>query len=91
VNSSRAGPALRAVRDPSREPPPHNLEAEEAVLGALLLDRERARAEMGELADQLAAEDFYRPAHRTVFTAIEDLAARGDPVDPVTLADKLRR
>lgn len=68
--------------------PPHNIEAEMSVLGAMLLgDRgaiERATA-------LVAAEDFYRPAHGEVFDAMWTLNGRDEPVDPVTLKDELLR
>src|SRR6266508_696619 len=82
---------LRSVPSPDAQPPPHSIEAEEAVLGALIINRAHARAAMGELADQLSAEDFYRPAHRTVFITVEDLAVRGVPIDEVTLVEELRQ
>ena len=68
--------------------PPHNLSAEESVLGALLLSRDAvgAVAEMG-----LNVNDFYRPAHQHVYDAIRGLTATGNPVDAVTVADELRR
>ncbi len=66
---------------------PHNLEAEESVLGAMLLSREAIAAAV----EKLSADDFYRPAHGHVFDAIVDLYAKGEPADPVTVADELRR
>lgn len=65
--------------------PPHSLEAEVSVLGACLLSRSAAI----EVSEFLAAEDFYRSAHRTVYEGIQELMARGEPVDPVTLLDHL--
>jgi replicative DNA helicase len=68
--------------------PPHNIEAEESVLGALLLSREAigAVSEMG-----LNPSDFYRPAHRHIFDAVRALYASAAPADTVTVADELRR
>jgi replicative DNA helicase len=75
---------LRPVPAPDRQPP-HNLEAEEAVLGAVLT--------AGQLLDEVAAvleeADFYRPAHRTIWRAILRLADRGQPTDPVTVLGEL--
>ncbi len=68
--------------------PPHNLAAEESLLGALLLSRDAISA-VAEL--HLNASDFYKPAHQHVFEAIRSLAAVGEPVDAVTVADELRR
>lgn len=67
--------------------PPHNLDAETSVLGAILL---RADA-IPELADMLRAEDFYRGAHRTVYETITGMAANGLPVDSVSLTEELDR
>jgi hypothetical protein len=67
--------------------PPHDLDAEEALLGAMLLS--------GEAIDQaqaaVSARDFYKPAHGLVYAAIVDLHGKGAPADPVTVADVLRR
>jgi replicative DNA helicase len=67
--------------------PPHNLRAEEAVLGAMLLSRE-AIAEVVEILDP---DHFYKPAHGHVFDAILALYGSGQPVDAVTVAEELRR
>jgi len=65
--------------------PPHNLEAEEAVLGAVLAS--------GRLVVEVAAvveeADFYRPAHRAIWRAMLRLADRGQPTDPVTVLGEL--
>ena len=58
--------------------PPHNLAAEESLLGALLLSRDAISA-VAEL--HLNASDFYKPAHQHVFESIRSLAAVGEPVD----------
>ena len=68
--------------------PPHNLSAEESLLGALLLSREV----VGNVAEQgLMVEHFYKPAHQHIYAAIRGLMASGDPIDIVTVADELRR
>ncbi len=67
--------------------PPHNLEAEESVLGAMLLSRDAIAAAL----ECCTAEDFYKPAHAHVFAAITALYTRGEPADPVTVAEELRR
>ncbi len=65
--------------------PPQNLEAEEGVLGSMLLDRDAiARAVEG-----LRPEDFYRDAHRVIFTAMLELFERGEPVDLITVTNRL--
>jgi len=68
--------------------PPHNLEAEESLLGAMLLSRD---AIVAAVEAQLTGEDFYKPAHGHIFEAITSLYAQGEPADPVTVADELRR
>ncbi|MDQ6909260.1 MAG: replicative DNA helicase [Actinomycetota bacterium] len=68
--------------------PPHNLEAEESLLGAMLLSRD---AIVAAVEAQLGAADFYKPAHGHVYEAITSLYAQGEPVDPVTVAEELRR
>ena len=88
--------AMRSVHDggprPSASPtyervPPHNVEAEESVLGSMLLSRDA----IAEVLEVLHEEDFYRPAHRTVFRSVLDLYSHGQAVDPITVAEELRR
>ncbi|HEX9259669.1 MAG TPA: replicative DNA helicase [Acidimicrobiales bacterium] len=68
--------------------PPHNLAAEESLLGALLLSKDAVLvvAESG-----ITAADFYKPAHQHIYEAIRVLASAGQPVDAVTVAEELRR
>jgi replicative DNA helicase len=75
---------LRPVPEPDRQPP-HNLEAEEAVLGAILASGRL----LVEVAGQLEEVDFYRPAHRAIWRAILRLADRDQPTDPVTVLGEL--
>jgi replicative DNA helicase len=68
--------------------PPHNIAAEESLLGALLLSRDV----VGQVAELgLQVEHFYKPAHQHVYASIRGLMATGQPVDVVTVADELRR
>jgi replicative DNA helicase len=67
--------------------PPHNVEAEECVLGSMLLSKDA----IAEVLELLSEDDLYRPAHRTVFRSILDLYSHGQAVDPVTVAEELRR
>jgi replicative DNA helicase len=67
--------------------PPHNLEAEESLLGAMLLSRDAIAA----AAEVVQAEHFYKPAHAHVFDAILGLYGVGEPADVVTVAEELRR
>jgi replicative DNA helicase len=68
--------------------PPHNLDAERALLGALLLSRDAVM----DVAEVLPGSDvFYRPAHAHVYETVMVLSARGEVADPITVADELRR
>ena len=67
--------------------PPHNLEAEESVLGSMLLSKDA----IAEVLELLHDDDFYRPAHRTVFSGILSLYAGGEAIDAITVAEHLRR
>lgn len=67
--------------------PPQNLEAEQSVIGALLLDRDAAH----KVAEIVEPEDFYREAHQLIYQAILDLLDSGEAVDTVTLSDRLRK
>jgi replicative DNA helicase len=67
--------------------PPQSLEAEQSVLGAILIDRDA----VVEVAEFLHAEDFYRQAHGRIFAAILDLFERREPIDIVTVAEALER
>ncbi|HEX3425601.1 MAG TPA: replicative DNA helicase [Acidimicrobiales bacterium] len=72
---------------PAGRVPPHNLQAEESLLGAMLLSRDAIAAAV----EVCSADDFYKPAHGHVFDAICSLYGHGEPADPVTVADELRR
>ena len=67
--------------------PPQNIEAEQSVLGAMMLDKE-AIAKASEI---LTSEDFYREAHRVIFNAMLELYNKNEAVDMVTITDILRR
>ncbi len=66
--------------------PPQNLEAERSVLGGVLLDN----AVMDQVMDLVGDEDFYKEAHRQVFLAMREMAARNEAIDYLTLEDQLR-
>jgi replicative DNA helicase len=67
--------------------PPHNVEAEESVLGAVMLSAEAAAVAL----ETLRPEDFYRPAHQSVFEAILALFDGNQAIDAITVSDWLRR
>ncbi|HET9490795.1 MAG TPA: replicative DNA helicase [Methylomirabilota bacterium] len=72
---------------PSRIPP-HNLDAERAVLGAVLLE---GRETLPRVIELLRRTDFYTEAHRTIYETMLRLFDRGEPVDLITLSEELRR
>src|SRR5436305_15160969 len=68
--------------------PPHNLQAEESLLGAILLSRD---AIVAAVEVQLSADDVSKPAHGHVFDAVPSLYASAEPADPVTVTEALSR
>lgn len=66
--------------------PPQNLEAENSILGSLMLDS----AVWDQIGDLVDAEDFYRPAHQLLFKAIKTLLHRNQPVDLITVTNYLQ-
>lgn len=67
--------------------PPYSIDAEQAVLGALMLSEEAYY----RISDKLSPEDFYRNDHRIIYRAISELKEKGQPCDAVTLGDWLER
>ncbi|MCT2544301.1 DnaB-like helicase N-terminal domain-containing protein [Streptomyces atratus] len=67
--------------------PPQDLDAEQAVLGSMLLSKDAIL----EVVEILTGADFYRPAHTTVFDTVCSMAVRGEPCDPITVAGQLDR
>jgi replicative DNA helicase len=66
--------------------PPHDLEAETAVIGAMLVSEMAVAA----VAERLTSEDFYSEVHRIIYGALTRLYSRGDPIDQLTLTNELR-
>ena len=66
--------------------PPHDLDAERAVIGAMLV----SEAAVSVVGETLAAEDFYSETHRVLYGAMMRLYAKGEPIDQLTLSDELR-
>ncbi len=81
MNSPPADPQLAAVRTP-----PHSVEAEQSVLGGLLLDN----SAWDRIADRIAPEDFYRHDHRLIFQQISRLVDQTKPADAVTVFEALQ-
>mgnify|MGYP003590228263 CR=1 FL=1 len=67
--------------------PPQNIEAEQSVLGAMLIEKEA----ISRVTEVLKAQDFYREANRTIYDAILDLFNRNEAVDLITVTEVLRR
>jgi replicative DNA helicase len=65
--------------------PPHSVEAEQGVIGGLMLDN----STWDLIADVLSADDFFRRDHRLIYQAIEQLASRSSPIDVVTVLESL--
>ena len=66
--------------------PPHDLDAERAVIGAMLV----SESAVAVVAERLAAEDFYSEVHRIIYGAMMRLYSRGEPIDQLTLTNELR-
>ncbi|MDI6801342.1 MAG: replicative DNA helicase [Thermodesulfovibrionales bacterium] len=67
--------------------PPQNIEAEQSVLGAIILDNES----LPKALEILTQDDFYKESHRRLYDAIIDLFEKNEPIDIVTLTDHLRK
>lgn len=80
-------PSRPATRTDSRTPP-HNLDAEASLLGAMLLDETPVGL---AIERQLESIDFYKPAHGHIYGAIKSLSAIGEAIDAVTVSEELRR
>jgi len=78
-------PRVRASAAAALKVPPHSVEAEQSVLGGLMLDNE-AWFDIAELA---SATDFYRTAHQLIFEAMSALAADDEPIDAITVSERL--
>jgi replicative DNA helicase len=67
--------------------PPHSIEAEQAVLGALMLDNNA----WDKIIDQVSENDFYQQNHRLIFKALSELAYRSSPFDVLTISEMLKQ
>ena len=67
--------------------PPHSIEAEKSVLGAILMDKDVFFA----ISEHIKDEDFYSDAHKEIFRAMVDLYRRGEPLDVITVCDSLTK
>ena len=76
----------KASSDLLRRIPPHNTEAEQAVLGGVFLRNDIFHT----LVDTITDEDFYSPVHRIIYQSFQELYRRREPVDLVTVAEYLQ-
>jgi replicative DNA helicase len=67
--------------------PPYNIEAEESLLGSMLISRDA----IVSVIEVVASEDFYRKSNQEVFNTIIELYIKGEPADPITVADLLNK
>lgn len=67
--------------------PPQDIQAEQSVLGGMLLSKDA----IADVVEELRAGDFYRPAHEIIYDSILDLYGRGEPADAVTVANELSK
>jgi len=67
--------------------PPQDLEAEQSVLGGMLLSKDA----IADVVEALRGDDFYKPAHQTIYEAVLDLYGRGEPADAITLSAELTK
>ncbi len=67
--------------------PPHNLDAEKSVLGAVLLDKDA----MYEVVETLREDDFYSKNHQEIFSAVVEIYKKNEPVDIMTLSEALKK
>ncbi|MFN7888148.1 MAG: DnaB-like helicase N-terminal domain-containing protein, partial [Betaproteobacteria bacterium] len=81
MNSPLVDPQLAAVRTP-----PHSIDAEQAVLGGLLIDNEA----WDRIGDSLNAEDFYRHDHKLIYREISRLIDLDKPADALTVYEGLQ-
>lgn len=88
-----SSPGLRAVGDEAEggpkfdRTPPQDIEAEQSVLGGMLLSKDA----IADVIEVLRSNDFYRPAHQLIYDAVLDLYGRGEPADAITVAAELSR
>ncbi len=69
----------------SKRIPPHNIDAEQSVLGALMIDTDA----MIKIADRLAGDDFYKHEHRVIFDVMVELYNKSEPLDVLSIANRL--
>jgi replicative DNA helicase len=86
-NKQQTEPRDRDFQVAGLKVPPHSIEAEQSVLGGLMLDNER----WDDVAERVVSDDFYTRPHRHIFTEMARLQETGSPIDLITLAESLER
>ncbi len=86
-NKQQTEPRERDPQVAGLKVPPHSIEAEQSVLGGLMLDNER----WDDVAERVVADDFYTRPHRHIFTEMARLQESGSPIDLITPAESLER
>ena len=76
---------MTTAEDKELRLPPQNLDAEQSVLGAILLEN----ASLNRVSEIISEDDFYRHAHKTLFRAMMAISERNEPVDQITLTEHL--
>ena len=76
---------MESAVDELKRIPPHQIEAEQSLLGGILIDNEGLPSAL----EVLRGDEFYRDTHRTIFRAIQALFERNEPIDLITVADYL--
>ena len=79
-------PQLKEKTTPSIKVPPHNSEAEQAVLAGILINNDA----INQVMDVLSGGDFYRAAHNHLFEGMVDLYSNNEPIDLITLSQQLK-
>ena len=67
--------------------PPQDIGAEQSVLGGMLLSKDA----IADVVETMRPNDFYRPAHESIYDAILDLYGRGEPADAITVSNELAK
>ena len=78
---------MKEEKESSHKIPPQNIEAEQSVLGGILIENEAIHKVM----EILTPDDFYREAHQKIFNSLLDLSERDEPADLITLTNELRK
>ncbi len=87
VELPRSSASFTASAPDFERTPPQDVEAEQSVLGGMLLSKDA----IADVIEALRSGDFYRPAHQTIFDVMIELYGKGEPVDPITVSAELTK